>query len=442
LPTALGVVSSGTSVAAQETTLGVGNVKWFINYGTETPTEIGGLDDLAPGKYVVTMVLTYDNNGTPATTSDDKFLTETYNVEILSPAVALTRVLAEAKPGIIINNGEVTVDTGITLPSVSTVSGVTYTWTENSDFASITSNVLSVTRMYTQNKVVLTVTVGGLPGGTGTLTRTFEFRIMPFTKAEVEARVQDDIKEAFDLAPRFFDLQGIDPTGAASGIVDLSGLLNLSLISKDASAASIAFTLKSDVASIINQGSGVTDSGVNAIYVESGINQLRVGALNFTGDITVTVIGTVSVNMGAVVATTSVSFDLLLFDTTAAVLPEITALSGVASPGSGVFELNAFNLNGRVPTGSIVIEVYSGLAAGGISGGTRVATITLPASSGVFAGGEVAASLISFNGANQIVAGNDYFSSVVLPYSLYRDSKLVAALESLKLISSTEIEAN
>jgi hypothetical protein len=386
------------------------------------------------------MVLTYDNNGTPATTSDDKFLTETYNVEILSPAAALTRVLAEAKPGIIINNGEVTVDTGITLPSVSTVSGVTYTWSASGGNAAVASNVLTVTRMYTQNKVVLTVTVSGL-ANTGN-TRTFEFRTMPFSKAEVEARVQEDIKGAFDLAPRFFNLQGIVPTGAGSGIVDLSGLLNLSLLEKDASSATIAFTLTSDVASIINQGSGVRDSGVNAIYVESGTNVLRVGALNFTGDVTVTVTGTVSVNMGSVVATSSVSFDLVLFDATPAVLPEITALSGVASPGSGVFVLNAFNLNGRVPTGSIVIEVYSGLAAGGISGGTRVATITLPASSGVFAGGEVAASLISFNGANTIVDGNDYFSSVVLPYSLYRDSKLVAALESLKLISSTEIEAN
>jgi hypothetical protein len=54
---------------------------------------------------------------------------------------------------------------------------------------------------------------------------------------------------------------------------------------------------------------------------------------------------------------------------------------------------------------------------------------------------KVAASLISFNGANTIFAGNNYFSSVVLPHSLYRDSKLVAALESLKLIYSTEIEA-
>jgi hypothetical protein len=346
----------------------------------------------------------------------------------------LTRVLAEAKPGIIINNGEVTVDTGITLPSVSTVSGVTYTWSASGGNAAVASNVLTVTRMYTQNKVVLTVTVSGL-ANTGN-TRTFEFRTMPFSKAEVEARVQEDIKGAFDLAPRFFNLQGIDSTGAASGIVDLSGLLNLSLLEKDASASTIAFTLTSDVASIINQGSGVRDSGVNAIYVESGTNVLRVGALNFTGDVTVTVTGTVSVNMGSVVATSSVSFDLVLFDATPAVLPQVTVASGATS---GVFALNAFDLNGRVPTGSIVIEVYSGLAAGGISGGTRVATITLPASSGVFAGGEVAASLISFNGANKILDGNEYFSSVVLPYSLYRDSKLVAALESLEQISAQRV---
>jgi hypothetical protein len=386
------------------------------------------------------MVLTYDNNGTPATTSDDKFLTETYNVEILSPAAALTRVLAEAKPGIIINNGEVTVDTGITLPSVSTVSGVTYTWTENSDFASITSNVLSVTRMYTQNKVVLTVTVNGLSGTPNT--RTFEFRIMPFTKAEVEARVQEDIKGAFDLAPRFFDLQGIDPTGAASGIVDLSGLLNLSLVSKDASAASIAFTLKSDVASIINQGSGVRDSGVNAIYVESGTNQLRVGALDFAGDITVTVTGTVSVNMGAVVATTSVSFDLVLFDTTAAVLPAITAVSSGATSSSGIFTVGTYNLQGRVPTANIVINVYSGLSASALSAATKVATITLPAGSGILANALVIdaagsnSGLVSLVSGQEIVDDNKYFSIVSISYKYYEGSELVTAALPLERKSS------
>jgi hypothetical protein len=313
LPTALGVVSSGTSVAAQETTLGVGNVKWFINYGTETPTSIDGLDDLAPGKYVLTMVLTYDNNGTDAITSDDKFLTETYNVEILSPAAAMTRVLAEAKPGIIINNGEVTVS-GITLPSVSTVSGVTYVWSETSSFASITSNVLSVTRMYTQNKVVLTVTVSGLSGTPNT--RTFEFRIMPLTKAEVEARVLADIKDAFDLAPRYFDLGG-SGLGVDSSILELSGLLNLDRIGADKTDASISFSLSSsDKAAYINAGSGVTDSGANVVYLTSGTNILSIGS-GVQGldneSFTLTVTGIVSVNMGSTTAVTTIKFDIVLF---------------------------------------------------------------------------------------------------------------------------------
>jgi hypothetical protein len=398
------------------------------------------LDDLAPGKHVVTMVLTYDNNGTPAITSDDKFLTETYNVEILSPAAALTRVLAEAKPGIIINNGEVTVDTGITLPSVSTVSGVTYTWTASGGNAAVASNVLTVTRMYTQNKVVLQVEVIGL-ASTGN-TRTFEFRTMPFSKAEVEARVQEDIKGAFDLAPRFFNLEDIVPTGDGSGIVDLSGLLNLSLLEKDDSSATIAFTLTSDVASIINQGSGVRDSGVNAIYVESGTNVLRVGALNFTGDVTVTVTGTVSVNMGSVVATSSVSFDLVLFDATPAVLPAITAVSSGATSSSGIFTVGAYNLQGRVPTANIVINLYSGLSASALSAATKVATITLPAGSGILANPLVIdasganSGLVSLVSCHEIVAVNEYFSVVSISYKYYEGSELVTAALPLERKSS------
>jgi hypothetical protein len=139
---------------------------------------------------------------------------------------------------------------------------------------------------------------------------------MPFTKAEVEARVLAEIKDVFDLAPRYFDLGGAG-LGVDSGILELSGLLNLDMIDADQTDASISFSLSSsDKAAYINAGSGVTDSGANVVYLTSGTNVLSIGSGVQGLDnetFTVTVTGIVSVNMGSTTAVTTIKFDIVLF---------------------------------------------------------------------------------------------------------------------------------
>ena len=322
LPTSLGILNSGTTVNALTNYLSgvdIANAQWFIRYGTTTSNEITDLSELVAGTQTVTLKLTFDNLGT-SSVEDDRFILRDYTVTVLTPAQALTAALVEAVPGIILNNGEATQSTGLKLPlkqTTSPIAGVSYVWTfgEGSAFVEYNSGTgaIDLVRMYSQQKVSATVTVSG--ASTSGNTRSFDFRIMPLTKSEVESRVATAISGKFSSGViQYFDLGNSD-LGVGSGIVTMSDFLNsgVSILGPDAAAATISYTLASSRANTVNLGSGVTDSGANVVYIDGETLAFGSGAQAFTGAMTVTVTGTVSVNMGSETATSSIKFDIVLF---------------------------------------------------------------------------------------------------------------------------------
>jgi hypothetical protein len=159
----------------------------------------------------------------------------------------------------------------------------------------------------------------------------------------------------------FYDLEG---ASAGAIIQDLPSLFNSGLLSKDAVNSSFSFSLKaSENAPIVNLGSGVTDSGKNAIYLESGTNILKVGSLEIFGDVTVTVTGTISLDRegdGKADVTVSKSFDLRLFDRTALATPSIVLWSsGAAIDGSGSIALTGLDYEGR-NVSKVTVTIFSG----------------------------------------------------------------------------------
>jgi hypothetical protein len=456
LPTSLGILNSGTSVLAANYQSGVtNNVEWFINYGATNQSGIAALSELSAGTQVVTLKLTYDNAGTSVVT-DDKFITRDYTVTVLTAAQALTAALTEAVPGIILNNGEATRSTGLVLPlkqSTNPIAGVTYSWTfgEGSGFTSFnsTTGALGLTRMYTQQKVALTVTVNGA-GSVGN-TRNFEFRIMPFSNDEIKERIEADVVNAFEVAPRFFDLNATGVT-AGSGIIDLATLLNSGLLSEDAARSTITFSLKS-AAPVVNLGSGVTDSGKNAIYINSGTAQLNVGSLAINGDVVVEVIGTISLdreNDGKADVVVTKSFELVIFDRSAVGSASVALTSGVDANGSGLVAVSGLGTvyAGRIPT-KVTIEVFSGTSTT-----VKLATIVFEPGKGGFTVNSGVTDTLSFSnsGVGRISAGLTYgadFTSgstgevvVTVEYKYYANSVEVAAVLPIKTTRSTGITIN
>jgi hypothetical protein len=385
--------------------------------------------------------LTYDNAGT-AVTTDDKFITRDYTVTVLTQAQALTAALTEAVPGIILNNGEATRSTGLVLPlkqSTNPITGVTYSWAfgEGAEFVSYnsTTGALGLTRMYSQQKVALTVTVNGA-GSVGN-TRSFEFRIMPFSNAEIKERIEADVVNAFEVAPRFFDLNGEGVT-AGSGIIDLATLLNSGLLSEDAAKSTITFSLKS-AAPVVNLGSGVTDSGKNAIYINSGSAELNVGSLAINGDVVVEVIGTISLDRdsdGKADVVVTKSFELVIFDRSPiAASPTIDLASGVATT-SGSVTVNGLDYAGRNVT-KVTITIFSGLST------TKLATISFVPGTTLPIGSGVSEAVVFTNETGSLTSGlitygGDFSTSpstkvvVVYDYKYYVASEEVVALVPLK----------
>jgi hypothetical protein len=208
------------------------------------------------------------------------------------------------------------------------------------------------------------------------------------------------------------------------------------LLSEDAANSTITYSLKS-AAPVVNLGSGVTDSGKNAIYINSGSAALNVGSLAINGDVVVEVIGTISLdreNDGKADVTVTKSFELLIFDRSPIATPSITLSSGI---GSGVVTLSGLDYAGRNVT-KVTITVFSGVTTTKLATVSFVPGTTLPIGSGVLANvvtfsndsGSVTSGLITY-GADFSVAPSTTVE-VVYEYKYYAASKEVVALVPLK----------
>jgi len=154
---------------------------------------------------------------------------------------------------------------------------------------------------------------------------------------------------------------------AGSGILDVPSLFNSGLY---AANSTFSFSLKaSENAPIVNLGSGVTDSGKNAIYLELGTNILKVGSLEFFGDISVVVV--------------SKSFDLRLFDRSALATPSIVLWSsGAAIDESVSIALTGLDYEGR-NVSRVTVTIFSGTTTTELAVISFVPGTTFPIGSGV-----------------------------------------------------------
>jgi uncharacterized protein YijF (DUF1287 family) len=315
LPSSLGLINSGLAPATQ-TEVASSNVTYWLNYGLVNATQITTLDltGLAPGKQTITARIIYASG--IAADSTPAFITETFAVEVLTPAQALERGQANALPGNIIPNGEVNASS-VTLPLVHpTVSGLTYVWEvlsggDNAKLvapaAGATSQSLAITRLYSQDRVRLQLTIVGNGILTGNIS-VFEFRVLPAPKADIVTRIAADIKDSFARVPKFWDITRGDNLLLGQQVDTLNSYLSLSDLTIDNSIANsvttIVYTI-SDSNSPKLQNSAAHLATNNLVYVDPNSNVLRLGqnASRFMGDVSVTVTATVQVRFQGTLAT-------------------------------------------------------------------------------------------------------------------------------------------
>jgi hypothetical protein len=159
--------------------------------------------------------------------------------------------------------------------------------------------------------------------------------------------------------------------------------------------------------------------------------------LEFFGDISVTVTGTISLERegdGKADVVVSKSFDLRLFDRSALATPTITLTSGAASVGSGKITLTALDYAGR-NVSKVTVTIFSGTTTTKLAEISFVPGTTFPISSGV------GADVLSFGNsglnitpgltmkadlANAPATGNT--ATIVYEYKYYLASKEVVAV--------------
>jgi hypothetical protein len=319
LPQDLGLVIDGTAPGV--TIPGVNNVTYWLNFGTTTATQIPSdelnLSKLAPGKHTITARIVYASG--LSTTFTPQFITQSFDVEVLTPTAARDLGLAHATPGIIIPNGEVSADF-VTLPlKHPTVSGLTYSWevVEGSGnarlvapLAGATTQRMNITRLYSQDRVRLQLTVVGQGITTGAV-RVFEFRVLPATALIIEDRIEADLADIFQRAPRYFDMtKSQQALALGTKVVTLTDLVNTSLLSTDSGVATLVFAISSNNAGL--QAGAVGDVANNLVYVDSGTKELRLARNAFfvNGEVDITVSATIEIRYLA----TNVAADLTYTD--------------------------------------------------------------------------------------------------------------------------------
>jgi hypothetical protein len=218
----------------------------------------------------------------------------------------LADALAAARPSIILNNGEVTVDK-VTLPvraAATIASGISYNWSivsgDNVATLNEVTGLIEFTRLYTQQKVVLEVSVSLAnvsPQPAGQNSRQFEFRVMPFEVVDIQERIEDELTAValFERAPRFLDMDDLSSPKIGTTILDLDDLLNSGLLETDGASSVITYSLKSNPASL--QSSNIRNVASNLVYIESGTNELKLArnAFNVNGAVEITVTANVEV---------------------------------------------------------------------------------------------------------------------------------------------------
>jgi hypothetical protein len=208
------------------------------------------------------------------------------------------------------------------------------------------------------------------------------------------------------------------------------------LLSEDAANSTITYSLKS-AAPVVNLGSGVTDSGKNAIYINSGTAELNVGSLAINGDVVVEVIGTISLdreNDGKADVVVTKSFELVIFERSPIAAPSITLDNGTAS---GVVTVSGLDYAGRNVT-KVTITIFSGATTTKLATVSFVPGSTLPIGSGLLTdvvefsneNGSATSGLITYNSAFSVSTSATV--EVVYDYKYYVASEEIVALVPLK----------
>jgi hypothetical protein len=241
-----------------------GSGVWWTDYDTVDAASglTLNLNTLAPGTHVLTYELMYETG---------LYVTRDYTVTVVSEADAIADALAVVKPGIILNNGEFT-DLSVNLPLTTDIDGMTFTWAVDAASSGVAhvnnaSGILTLDRMYTSQKVILTASIlAEDAGGTPQLkdTESFEFRIVPETVAGIEARIAEVIKNA-TYATKFLD-------GTVDGAdADFATTLNASLFSSELDTPTIVWSYEVVTANSTLTTSGLTiNSGTGELTVTSG----------------------------------------------------------------------------------------------------------------------------------------------------------------------------
>jgi hypothetical protein len=465
LITNLGLINSGASVAAKNTIVSVdGNVQFFTLYGTDAPVAITNLNQLAPGNHVLTMVVKYDNAGTEAIT-DDLVTIQEYNITVLTQAKALADALAAARPSIILNNGEVTVDK-VTLPvraAATIASGISYNWSivsgDNVATLNEVTGLLEFTRLYTQQKVVLEVSVSlanvsSQPAGQNS--RQFEFRVMPFAPADIQERIEAELTAValFERAPRFFDVSkdlGSNTLayGVGSLVADLDDLISTTDLTTDGSNAVIKFSIASNVAGL--QSSNIY-SALNLVYIDPTSNELRLGrnAFSIQGEVDVTVTATVEVRFVStnilpdVTYTDSFTFTIFNTETPVPTFTEFNSqrvflFSGVAGSLTNPYAAIQANFGDKLLTSQRILlqgAIVEGISLiiSGVSGNTAYATGAV--SLGLASDNEQ--QVVRFNSALPgLHTGSGFDVLAEISYSYYEAGKLVRAVNPIEVVVQT-----
>ncbi len=254
---------------------------WWTEY--DTTNESSGLalnlNTLAPGTHVLTYSLEYETG---------LLVTRDYTVVVVSEEDAIADALAGLSAGIILNNGEFTAET-VDLPKTTDIKGITFNWAVDVDSSGVAdmndaSGILTLDRMYTSQKVILTATVKA--DTVAKETQQFEFRIVAESNAGVEVRMIKDIKDNLDNAIKYLDI-------SLSGLVpNTSGLIMASQFDLDKTAV-VSYTVEFTHAA--NSGLIVINSGNGELTIAGDDGTIYMGV---KGDVEemITVIVTISVN--------------------------------------------------------------------------------------------------------------------------------------------------
>jgi hypothetical protein len=263
----------------------------------------------------------------------------------------------------------------------------------------------------------------------GTNFKTFEFRVLPESSVEIAARISDDIENAFERIPKFWDITRAGDL--AELIVSLDDFLSVDDLSVDSASAKIVWSIKDANVPKLQNSSASLATG-NLLFVDPLDNTLRLGqnALNFNGDVSVEVTATIEIryNSSTIAADVSVaeSFTIqLIRDVTPSVdTTQITLYESGVSPYAAVLLTNA-QLNGA-QSATAKIAVLSGTTV-------IVSPVDVVLQSAKVNETEVLNYASSLLDSGVYNASTTLTAEVQISYSYYVDGKLVVASSAAKV---------